>query len=58
MEKLVDMNKLVLKTALLEQVVDEWSPHEQRQMQYIRRGMITLSIRGMVLSRVSPLPAL
>lgn len=58
LEKLVDTNKLVLKTALLEQVVDEWSPHEQRQMQYIRRGMITLSIRGMVLSRVSPLPAL
>lgn len=49
---------LVLKTAVLEEVVEEWPMKEQRRAREAHSGMIWLSESGLSLSRVLPPPAL
>ena len=49
---------LVLKTAVLEDIVDEWPMKEQRRAREAHSGMIWLSESGLSLSRVLPPPAL
>ena len=49
---------LVLKTAVLEDIVDEWPMKEQRRARETHSGMIWLSESGLSLSRVLPSPAL
>ena len=47
---------LVLKTAVLEDIVDEWPMKEQRRAREAHSGMIWLSESGLSLSRVLPPP--
>jgi excisionase family DNA binding protein len=54
--EMVDTQQLVVKTAVLERVVDEWPSATLRQAQATHSGVIWLSEMGLVLSRVRPLP--
>jgi excisionase family DNA binding protein len=54
--ELVDERQLVVKTAVLEQVVDEWPSATLRRAQVAHSGAIWLSESGVVLSRMKPLP--
>lgn len=49
-------NRAVVKTAVVQDVADEWSPAELRGAQRLHRGQIRLSRAGVVLSREVPLP--
>ena len=54
--ELVEERQVVVKTAVLERVVDEWPSVTLRQAQIAHSGVIWLSESGLVLSRVRPLP--
>ncbi len=52
---LVDASQLVVKTAVLEEVSEEWPVEEQRRAWTARAGTVWLSERGLALSRFVPL---
>lgn len=52
----VDARQLVVKTAVLEKVLDNWPPAMQRQVQTRYSGTVWLSEAGLALSRLTPLP--
>lgn len=54
--EMVDTQQLVVKTAVLEGVVDEWPSATLRRAQAAHSGVIWLSEMGLVLSRVQPAP--
>jgi excisionase family DNA binding protein len=54
--ELVDERQLVVKTAVLERVVDGWPSATLRRAQVTHSGVIWLSETGLVLSRVKPPP--
>jgi excisionase family DNA binding protein len=54
--KFIDAHQLVVKTAVLERVMDNWPPATQRQLQAQYSGMIWLSDAGLRLSRLTPIP--
>jgi excisionase family DNA binding protein len=51
-----ESNQLVVKTAVLEEVADEWPAKAQRRARESHTGTIWLSEAGLSLSRVTPLP--
>jgi hypothetical protein len=53
---LVETSEVVVKTAVLEQVVDTWPSAEQRRAQAMHQGTIWIADTGVALSRVAPLP--
>ena len=53
---LVQERLLVVKTALLQAITDDWPPSAQRQAQDTHAGVIWLSERGLGLRRIVPLP--
>jgi hypothetical protein len=55
--ELAEDGQLVIKTALLERVADDWPPATQRPAQTLHSGTIWLSEAGLALSRVTPLPS-
>ena len=55
--ELAGEGQLVVKTALLERVADDWPPATQRRAQTLHSGTIWLSGAGLALSRVTPLPS-
>jgi excisionase family DNA binding protein len=54
--KFIDAHQLVVKTAVLERVMDNWPPATQRQLQAQYSAMIWLSDAGLRLSRLTPIP--
>lgn len=54
--KLVDTRQLVVKTAALEEVVDEWPSSVLRRAQSSHSGTIFASENGLSLSRATPMP--
>ena len=54
--ELVENGQLVVKTAVLERVLDEWPTAGQRQAQTMHSGTMWISESGLALSRVTPLP--
>ena len=54
--ELVEERQLVVKTTVLERVIDEWSSATLRRAQVAHSGVVWLSESGLVLSRVRPLP--
>jgi len=54
--ELVDTRLLVVKTAALEEVIDEWSAAALRQAQSFHSGTIFASETGLSLSRAMPMP--
>ena len=55
--ELIEAAQLVVKTALLERVADDWPTATQRRAQTLHSGTIWLSEAGLALSRVTPLPS-
>lgn len=53
---LVEDSQLVVKTAVLEWMLDEWPTAGQRQAYTVHSGTIWISENGLALSRVTPLP--
>src|SRR5918995_1710269 len=51
LDKFIDARQLVVKTAVLEQVMDNWPPATQRQLQTRYAGTMWLSEAGLALSR-------
>lgn len=54
--EILDAGQLVVKTAVLEEVVDKWPTPMLRRAQSIYPGTMWLSENGLVLSRATPLP--
>jgi excisionase family DNA binding protein len=55
---LVEDTRIVIKTAVLEDALDEWPGAEQRRAQMMHAGTMWLSESGLALSRITPPPAL
>jgi excisionase family DNA binding protein len=53
---LVDASHLVIKTAAIEEAIDEWMPSELRRVQYAHSAIILASEEGLSLSRATPMP--
>ncbi len=58
LQEVVEEGELVVKTAVLEEVVDEWPGKMLRRAQVLHSGTIWLSESGLALSRVTPPPHL
>jgi hypothetical protein len=54
--QLVQETQLVVKTAVLERVLDEWPTAGQRQAYTTHSGTLWISESGLAFSRVTPLP--
>jgi excisionase family DNA binding protein len=54
--ELVDARHLVVKTAALEEALDEWAPSELRRVQAAHSAIILASEGGLSLSRATPMP--
>ncbi len=57
LQEVVEEGELVVKTAVLEEVVDHWPGKALRRAQVLHSGTIWLSESGLALSRVSPPPS-
>ena len=57
LSELVDSRQLVVKTAALEEAIDEWPSSALRQAQSSHSGTILASRSGLSLSRATPMPA-
>ncbi len=57
LQEVVEEGELVVKTAVLEEVVDEWPGKMLRRAQVLHSGTIWLSESGLALSRVTPPPS-
>jgi excisionase family DNA binding protein len=53
---LVDASQLVVKTAAIEEAIDEWTPSELRRVQSAHSVIILASEKGLSLSRATPMP--
>ena len=53
---MVEEGELVVKTAVLEEVVDQWPGKMLRRAQVLHSGTIWLSESGLALNRVTPPP--
>jgi hypothetical protein len=54
---LVDASQLVVKTAVIEEAIDEWMPSELRRVQSAHSAIILASEEGLSLSRATPMPS-
>ena len=57
LQEVVEGSELVVKTAVLEEVVDEWPGKMLRRAQVLHSGTIWLSGSGLALSRLTPPPS-
>jgi hypothetical protein len=57
LNELVDTRQLVVKTAALEEAIDEWPAAALRRAQSSHSGTILASQSGLSLSRATPMPA-
>jgi excisionase family DNA binding protein len=55
--ELVDAHNLVVKTAAIEEAIDEWMPSELRRVQSAHSAIILASEEGLSLSRATPMPS-
>jgi excisionase family DNA binding protein len=56
LSELVDASQLVVKTAAIEQAIDQWSASQLRRVQSNHSAMILASEEGLSLSRATPMP--
>jgi hypothetical protein len=54
--ELIDASQLVVKTAAIEEAIDEWMPSELRRVQSAHSAIILASEEGLSLSRATPMP--
>src|SRR5829696_8903907 len=53
---LIDASQLVVKTAAIEEAIDDWTPSQLRRMQSAHSAIILASEEGLSLSRATPMP--
>jgi excisionase family DNA binding protein len=53
---LLDASQLVVKTAAIEEAIDDWTPSQLRRMQSAHSAIILASEEGLSLSRATPMP--
>jgi excisionase family DNA binding protein len=53
---LVDASRLVVKTAAIEEAIDEWSASQLRRVQGMHSAIILASAEGLVLAHATPMP--
>jgi hypothetical protein len=56
LNELVDARQLVVKTAAIEEAIDEWTPSTLRRAQSAHSAIILASEDGLSLSRATPMP--
>ena len=56
LSELVDASHLVVKTAAIEEAIDEWPASQLRRVQSTHSAMILASEEGLSLSRATPMP--
>jgi excisionase family DNA binding protein len=56
MSELVDASQLVVKTAAVEEAIDEWTASQLRRVQSMHSAIILASEEGLSLSRATPMP--
>jgi hypothetical protein len=56
LSELVDASQLVVKTAAIEEAIDEWSASQLRRVQSTHSAIILASEEGLWLSRATPMP--
>jgi excisionase family DNA binding protein len=56
LSELFDASQLVVKTAAIEEAIDEWMPSELRRVQSAHSAIILASEKGLSLSRATPMP--
>ena len=56
LSELVDARRLVVKTAAIEEAIEEWIPSELRRVQSAHSAIILASEEGLSLSRAAPMP--
>jgi hypothetical protein len=54
--ELLDVRNLVVKTAAIEEAIDEWSASQLRRIQSAHSAIILASEDGLSLSRATPMP--
>ena len=54
--EVIDTSQLVVKTAALEEAIEEWTPSELRRVQSMHSAIILASESGLSLSRATPMP--
>ena len=54
--ELVDANQLMVKTAAIEEALDEWTASQLRRVQSMHSALILASEEGLSLSRATPMP--
>jgi excisionase family DNA binding protein len=54
--EIVETRQLVVKTAAIEEAIDEWTPAELRRVQSAHAAIILASESGLSLSRATPMP--
>jgi hypothetical protein len=54
--ELVTARQLVVKTAALEEAIDEWTPSDLRRVQSAHAAIVLASESGLSLSRATPMP--
>jgi excisionase family DNA binding protein len=56
LSELVDASQLVVKTAAIEEAIDQWSASQLRRVQSTHSAIILASEEGLSLSRATPMP--
>jgi hypothetical protein len=56
LSELIDASQLVVKTAAIEQAIDQWSASQLRRVQSTHSAIILASEEGLSLSRATPMP--
>jgi excisionase family DNA binding protein len=56
LSELVDANQLVVKTAVIEEAIDQWSASQLRRVQSTHSAIILASEEGLSLSHATPMP--
>ena len=56
LSELVDASQLVVKTAAIEEAIDEWGVSQLRRVQSMHSAMILASEEELSLSRATPMP--
>jgi hypothetical protein len=56
LSELVDASQLVVKTAAIEEAIDEWKASQLRRVQSMHSAIILASEEGLSLSRATPMP--
>ena len=56
LSELVDASQLVVKTAAIEEAIDEWTPSQVRRVRSMHSAIILVSEEQLLLAHATPMP--